>query len=267
MPFDTRSPRRPERRDGAPTASREYPVEIPVAGGRIPAVLHLPESPTGSLVICCHGLLSSKDSTKFVAGARAMAQAGLGALRFDFTGCGDTACDAGLTLVETRMIDLRAVLDAALQVHSPTAPLGSHFPEGPPVLALWGSSFGGYVALLAAAEYRETVRASACWATPFGIGSLARTMESSEILRKRLSPIRELGQPTDLSAVVPSRRVLVIHGQQDEMVPWPQAVSIYRRMGEPRRLLLLEAADHRVTDPSWRSLAMQATIDWLGSHL
>lgn len=267
MRFDTRSRRRPERRDGAPTASCEYPVEIPVAGGRIRAVLHLPESPPGSLVICCHGLLSSKDSAKFIAGARAMAQAGLGALRFDFTGCGDTVCDAGPSLVETRMRDLRAVLDAALEAPSPTAPLGSHFPEGPPALALWGSSFGGYVSLLAAPEYREAVKASVCWATPFDMGSLARAVESSEILREHLSPIRELGQPTELSAVPPSRRVLVIHGQEDEMVPWPQAVSIYRRMEEPRRLLLLEAADHRVTDPSWRSLAIQATIEWLSSHL
>jgi len=42
-------------------------------------------------VICCHGLLSSKDSTKFAAIAEDLCLAGFAVVRFDFSGVGNAS--------------------------------------------------------------------------------------------------------------------------------------------------------------------------------
>ena len=80
-------------------------------------------------------------------------------------------------------------------------------------------------------------------------------------------PGMELGGPNDLEDLPAVPRVLIIHGQEDELVPWAQAVSIYERVGEPRKLSLIRTADHQVTDPSWRRMAMRASVDWLLEHM
>lgn len=60
--------------------------------------------------------------------------------------------------------------------------------------------------------------------------------------------------------------MLIIHGQEDETVPWAEAVATYRQVGEPKRLLLMQTADHRLLDPHWREMAMRASLEWFHSQ-
>jgi len=43
------------------------------------------------------------------------------------------------------------------------------------------------------------------------------------------------------------------------------ATEIYRRMADPRQLLVFEQADHRFLDVSCRRLAIQASTDWFAT--
>jgi esterase/lipase len=53
----------------------------------------------------------------------------------------------------------------------------------------------------------------------------------------------------------------------DEIVPWSHAVNIYRKVGEPKRLLLLEEGDHRFVDNTVRNRLLDVTVDWFRKWL
>ena len=76
-----------------------------------------------------------------------------------------------------------------------------------------------------------------------------------------------LGAPTNLAGLDEGGRVLLVHGQSDELVPWKDAVRIYKRLKDPKKLLLLRSADHRISDASWRDTAIGQTVEWFSAHL
>lgn len=230
------------------------PVAIPVAGGSIAALVHLPTHLPAPTVICCHGLLSSKDSSKFAAIAEDLCQSGFAVVRFDFSGCGETQAILDDSLIGSRRRDLLAVMGFVQRQEWNNGHLG-----------MMGSSLGGYLALLAAAA--SGVRAIVCWATPFELSKLSAAIENGG-LPTRIVPVSgQLGEPQDLTGLPPLTGVLVVHGESDATVHWSAATEIYRRMADPKQLLLFEQADHRFVDPAYRRMAIQATTEWFRNHL
>jgi len=228
-----------------------YPVSIPTPAGLVPAVVHLPKQTPAPVIVCCHGQLSYKDSSKFVAIGEQLGNAGLAVVRFDFSGCGESQTAQSESLLSSRMRDLRSVLDY-LQRQS--------WANG--ITGLLGSSLGGYLSLLAAASDQYHIQAVVCWATPFDLSRIKSALLESEELKQIFPPGFQLGNPENLRNLPPVPRVLIIHGQQDETVSWDEAVMIYRQVGEPKRLLLMETADHRLLDPHWRDMAMKVSLQW-----
>jgi alpha-beta hydrolase superfamily lysophospholipase len=232
-------------------------LEIPVVGGSLAALVHLPQSLPAPTVICCHGLLSSKDSGKFAAICDELCRAGFAAVRFDFSGCGETRTDFEPTLLATRRRDLTAVM-TYVQCQAWTS--GE--------LGLLGSSMGGYLALLTAADLAAVpVQAVVCWATPFDLARVRLALARDGSFAGLPAPFRHQGEPENLGALPPVSRVLIIQGQMDGTVDWQEAVQIYRRMADPKQLLLFETADHRFLDPACRQSAIKASVDWFLSHL
>ena len=232
-------------------------LSIPTCAGSLAGILHLPERVPAPVVVCCHGLLSSKDGSKFAAIGEAFSRAGFATLRFDFSGCGESRASLGESLIASRMRDLLEVLNYVRR--QPWSESGA--------LYLLGSSMGGYLALLAAASVTPRIRAVVCWATPFDLERVALALESSGSLHGSFPPGFKLGTPRNLKDLPPVSHVFVLHGQQDEIVPPEEAVQIYHLLGEPRRLLIMETAEHRFLDPSCRKLAIQLSLDWFLSAL
>ena len=69
---------------------RTEKVSFQSEGYCISGVLHLPERGTPPCVIASHGLLSSKDSEKYIALGERISKEGMAMLRFDFRGIGDS---------------------------------------------------------------------------------------------------------------------------------------------------------------------------------
>jgi len=228
-----------------------FPVSIPTPDGPIPAVVHLPERVPAPVVVCCHGLLSFKDSSKFVAIGEQFSYAGTGVVRFDFSGCGESRVVQRESLLFSRVRDLRSVLDYV-----------QHQSWADGTIGLLGSSLGGYLSLLAAASSPHRIQTVVCWATPFDLSRIKLALAESEELKRVVPPGMQLGSPENLKGLPPISNVLVIHGQQDETVSWQDAVAIYRQLGEPKRLLLMKTADHRLLDPDWRAMAMRVSLEW-----
>lgn len=225
-------------------------------GCRLAASVHLPAVVPAPAVVCCHGLLSSKESEKFIAIAEELSKKGFVALRFDFSGCGRSDAPPEHSLLDARMSDLLAVLD---YVRDQVWAKGR--------ISLLGSSLGGYLALQAAAfEGEDKIGSVVCWATPYSLGRVRRAIEESDPAERALPEGMILGDPDELAGLPAVPRVLIIHGQEDELVPWEQATTLYRKAGEPRRLILLDTADHRILDPAWRRLAIRESVEWFVQH-
>ena len=144
-----------------------HAVRIETPAGFLAAVAHLPQKLPCAAVVCCHGLMSSKESTKYIAVGESFSRAGLGVVRFDFSGCGESGVNPEGTLVGSRMRDLESVLEYVL---------GQDWCDGR--IGLLGSSFGGYISLLEADTQKFPVSACACWSTPFDIGRLKAAAET-----------------------------------------------------------------------------------------
>jgi pimeloyl-ACP methyl ester carboxylesterase len=107
---------------------------IPVTDGESVVAVHHP-APTDEWLVFCHGFLSDKSGSYESRCERAVEE-GYNAVRFDFRGCGEADGEFVAQTIASKLADLRAVV--------------AHF--DPDSYALFGSSFGGKVALHAAAD-------------------------------------------------------------------------------------------------------------------
>ena len=80
-------------------------------GEKIAGVLHLPEKKSPPCVIASHGLLSSKESEKYIALGERLSQEGIAMLRFDFRGIGESEGRMEDDTVSRRIMDLSSAIE------------------------------------------------------------------------------------------------------------------------------------------------------------
>jgi len=231
-------------------------LTIPVGGLSLAAILHLPEmGQRWPCVVASHGLLSSKDSDKYVQIGEEFSRAGLAVCRFDFRGCGESEGSLAGTTVGQRVADLRAVVES-MRAH----------PALSGRVALLGSSLGGYVSLFVANQDFK-VKAVAAWATPADLDDLAERPDRVREQGLGDTFIAELKQGRYLRAPVGTRYCLIIHGDQDELVPSGHARRLYESAMNPRQLEIIPGGDHQLTDAAQRREAIRLSLDWIGRYL
>ncbi len=113
------------------------------SGHRMAAVLAKPDQPTDHIAVLCHGFLSHKNSSSNEALTTLLVGRGIATFRFDCFGHGDS--DGPLSKLTTTL--------ASSQV---LASLRHVYDRGYRRLSLVGSSFGGLISLLAAADWTTT---------------------------------------------------------------------------------------------------------------
>lgn len=231
-------------------------VCIDTPAGVLTGAVHLPGVVPAPVVVCCHGLQSSKESSKFILIGQELSRAGMVVVRFDFSGCGESRASLEWDLITSRLRDLRHVLE---YVQHQSWSGGS--------IGLLGSSFGGFLSLLMAGTREFSIGAVVTLAAPFDLLRIKLSRQESESARAAYPSGFTLGEPKDLASIAPVSRVLIIHGQQDETVPWTDSLDIYRQVSDPRQLLLMRTGDHRFLDQESRRLAVRASCNWLKDHL
>ncbi|MFH1033742.1 MAG: alpha/beta fold hydrolase [Pseudomonadota bacterium] len=222
---------------------------IPHAGRELAGRLFRPEQTPLAGVVIAHGLYSSMISQKLNRLALSLAQTGHLALMFDASGCGASPGDIRRTTLTSRRDQFLAAAQALARV-VPGLPL-----------AYMGSSLGGTAALLAARQ--RPPLCLACWSTPVDLTAL--------MLRLAAQP-----QPPDLpemvddiprhdlpAALATCSRLLVVHGQEDEVVPVEQGRLAHHLAGQPKELLVLPGADHRLSGQADQEQATARTLAWL----
>ena len=201
-------------------------------GFRLTGALHLPAVRHPPLIVGSHGLMSSGESPKQIALARRCNELGMAFFRFNHRGCLDSQGDFRKdTTFESRRRDLECAVEAVRSKAGFSDRLG-----------LFGSSLGGAVCLHAAASL--SVQALVVTAAPIRNRAIADdaagrgTLEvDPEFYRNHIR--------FDLSeALAAVSRVLIFHGDQDEIVPVSSGLEIYAEVGEPKKLVVLPEGDH-----------------------
>jgi dipeptidyl aminopeptidase/acylaminoacyl peptidase len=229
-------------------------VSFKSEGQRISGVLHLPDEGSPPCVIASHGLLSSKDSEKYIAIGQRLSQEGIAMLRFDFRGIGESEGRLEDDTVSRRIADL----DSAITYVKSYPGMGYR-------IGLLGSSLGGYISLIGASMERE-IRSVVIWATPFHLDDLgSKGTEGNPLPGEAF--FKDLPRHRLLPLLPKISNCLVIHGEKDELVPVNQAWEIFHTLGGPKEIHVIEDADHRLTNPSHRQRAIELSVNWFKKNL
>ena len=230
------------------TPPTEQALTITVDGLTLSGVLHRPPGLPLAVVVGCHGLMADKQSPKQIELAARCTAMGMAYFRFDHRGCGRSqGCFEADTTLENRRCDLMAAVEAVGRALNRNLPVG-----------LFGSSFGGTVCLAAAGDV-----------APFALVTLAAPVQSRSIHIPADSPQSLRSEITtphlrfDISAAMAAvDHILVVHGDRDETVPVQNAHTIYDLAQEPKKRLILRAADHRISRRSDQVQFMDAAAHW-----
>ena len=240
---------------------------------RIAAILSTPDEPTTRLAVLCHGFLSGKNSTTNKTLTRLLNGRGIATFRFDFFGQGDS--DGPFEEITT-----------TLALHQTHAALDLVSARGFKEVGLVGSSFGGLVSILAAAQ-RDDI---ACVALKCPVVDFAEelrvTFGPEELARWRATDtIRNImGGPDRIRlryafyddclahiAYGPAEQITVptfiVQGERDECVPLHQSRRLYEAIRGPKRMDLLPDADHQFTREKDFHQMTVSISEWLCTHL
>jgi len=220
-------------------------------GLMLKGTLHLPPAENPPLVIGCHGLFADRNSPKQIALARSCNRCGIAYLRIDHRGCGQSQGKfEEVTSLDARCRDLLAARVWARTEANLTNRTG-----------LFGSSLGGTVCLAAACE--TDISAIVTVAAPVHSRSLTNSADhitnqsAGSALFSR--PERQFDIRPRLAAL---SNVLLFHGEADEIVPLSHARIIISGVREPKRLIVLQNGDHRLSNPADQSEFLQRATEW-----
>ncbi len=257
-------------------------------GHPVSGILTTPPTPTDKIAVLCHGFLSGKNSTTNKVLTLLLVDQGISTFRFDFFGHGESPGPFEKFTVSLAIRQALAALDL----------VGS---MGHGRIGLVGSSFGGLVAILAAARCARPPSAGlsggaspdrglACLALKCPVVDFPEEFhlelgEEGMAEWKRTDTIPDpSGGPNRLklayafyedaarnvayqaanAVTVPT---LIVHGEQDKLVPVHQSMRFCDALKIKKSLELLPGADHQFTRGEDFRKMTALLAGWLMTHL
>ncbi|MBM4276964.1 MAG: alpha/beta fold hydrolase [Deltaproteobacteria bacterium] len=230
-------------------------VSFQSEGYKIAGILHLPDRECPPCVIASHGLLSSKDSEKYIVLGNRMSEEGMAVLRFDFRGIGESEGSEEDNTISKKLNDLGSAIDFVRS-----------YPGLGKEIGLVGSSLGGFLSLIRASRDRQ-IKALVVWATPLHMDDLSSKEQEEDYPLPPEAFFQDLPKHRLLPILPKVSNCLVIHGERDELVEVEQALGIFYHLSSPKEIHLIGGADHRLTDPTHRQRAIDLTAEWFKRYL
>ncbi|UQX89017.1 alpha/beta hydrolase [Jatrophihabitans telluris] len=239
-------------------------------GPRLAGLVDLPDGPVRGWGVFSHGFTLGKDSPAASRICKQLASEGVGMLRFDNLGLGDSEGDWGDGSFSHKVAD---TVQAARFMSD----------SGRTVRLLVGHSFGG-ATVIAAARQVESVRAVASIGAPYEPAHVARNYDAlvDRIVAEGEAPFLIGGkaltlrrhfiedvQAVDLHEEIRSlgRALLVMHSPTDNTVGIANASEIFRAARHPRSFVSLEGADHLLTAGTQAKRAARIISAWADPYL
>jgi fermentation-respiration switch protein FrsA (DUF1100 family) len=246
-------------------------IVLEVDGIAIVGQFYLPSNNISCPVVClCHGIPSGNPPDPGDGGYPALAEKicrdGFAVLIFNFRGTGDSGGNLDI-LGWTR--DLQAAIDY----------LWSLADIDKSRLSLVGFSAGAAISVYVASRDERVSGVAAC-ACPADFSLFSERDEPQAIVDRfrNIGAIRDADFPSsaeawldDFEPVTPVKHIagiaprplLLVHGSQDETVPISHAHRLYEKAGEPKRLVIIDGAGHRLRQDD---RAVDTVMDWLESR-
>lgn len=229
---------------------KEQTITFISDGYQLVGSLHLPDRLPAPMVIGCHGLLANRHSPKQIALGRTCCEHGIGYLRFDHRGCGESPGDlAHSASLNARCDDLASAI-AALAAN----------PSCGSLLGLFGSSFGGTVVLSYSAA--NPVTRLVTYAAPItsnGLGSAGVSAKLDPGHKAIIEHQWDFDIRPSLSALA---NILIIHAENDAIVPVAHAHEIHCRAKHPKKLWIQNKGDHPMSDPILQTGFLSQALNW-----
>lgn len=223
-----------------------------------------------SYAIFAHCFTCSKDLKAVRLISRRLAEHGIGVLRFDFTGLGESEGDFAETNFTSNVEDLVAAADFLRREYAA--------PE-----LLIGHSLGGAAVLVGAQRIAES-KAVVTIGAPSGTQHLRDTLLRSnpelrqgeaEVLlagrtfRLRKQLVQDLEEDRVLSATRQlNKALLIFHSPVDDVVDVDHARRIYQAALHPKSFVSLDDADHLLLrDPRDAAYLADMLAAWAGRHV
>ena len=239
----------------------------------VAAILAEPERKTGRAAILCHGFLSNKDSRTNLRLTELLVARGFSTLRFDWFGMGESEGKFGRITVSTCCDQLERAIRLMRE-------------RGYHELGLIGSSFGGLLAILVAQHHPELRAVGLKCPVPDFPEMLEHEFGSNGIEEwKRTNYIPDVTGGTApvfldfafyescraFNAYEAARAikspVMIVHGEQDDLVPFRQIERLEESLPGDTKLVLLPEADHQFGRPEdFRRMTVHLA-DWMQAHL
>lgn len=239
-------------------------------GPRLAGLIDEPEGQLRGWGVFAHGFTLGKDSPAASRICKQLAREGIGMLRFDNLGLGDSEGDWGEGSFSHKVQDtVRAVEFMAA--------------SGRPARLLVGHSFGGST-VIAAAHDAEGVRAVVSIGAPYqpahvehNYDALVQTImdegEAPFLIGGKALTLRrhfiEDVRATDLHEQIRQlhRALLVMHSPTDNTVGIVNASQIFRAARHPRSFVSLEGTEHLLTGPGQAKRAARIISAWADPYL
>ena len=238
-----------------------------------PAIFSRPTGSFDSAVILCHGFLSTKESRTNRRLTELLTPQGIATLGFDWYGMGQSS-EKIATIGIQKCLDQ---LDSAF---------GWLQEQDISRIGLMGSSFGGLIALLYSprrpdlaalalkcpvVDFPEVLR---CEFGETAMEEWKRTNHIPDILGST-TPIPLdyaffeecldfIGYPAAQDIRAPT---LIVHGEEDDLIPKHQIDRLLASLPEEKRLDLLPGADHRFGRPEDFRIMTNRISQWMVEHL
>jgi putative redox protein len=215
-------------------------------------------------LVLCHGMESTRGGTKQQAMVERFVPAGFSVLRFDFSYVGDSEGSFEDLTLTGEVADALGALDFLAEFE-------------PELCVLIGSSLGGAVALLTAAQAADAVDAVATIAAVADCRLFTERLSEADLAKWRSSGRRTWGEGylkadflddverLDIPAAIAAltQPVLVMHGEADDVVPSAHARIIERNVPGPVRVKMFPGVGHRFEEPGALDGLLETLESWL----
>lgn len=230
-------------------------------GEKLDYTFHGDATGSGSLLIIGHGVTGNKDRPWAKGLATAAAASGTPALRFSFSGNGDSEGEFRDSTISKEVQDLTAVIDAACG-------------QGYDDIILVGHSMGGAVAVISAGQDKRIKRL-------ISLAGMVYTKQFADVEFSDATPdqgfmwddedcplsqtfVDDLNAIGDVLDRAPQITVpwLLVHGSDDDVVPIQGSRDIMAKAGGPTEFVEITGSNHVFADDAQR-LMIDAVLAWL----
>ncbi len=211
-------------------------------------------------VIISHGFSSNKENVSIY--SKFLQSKGYSTLAFDYSGHGESEGDISNTTATAWKDDLNAAIDFMKQ-HC----------DG---IAMLGFSLGGMSSLLCSEHSKATIAI----APPTNFRKLVTHFIKTGLVKKLKEFIDFGGLSIKHSFITDSAKydmkkimkkikcpILIIHGDEDDIVPLSQSQEIIEYINEPKKLVVINGLGHGSADTEQMNSILKEISEWLEKYL